>query len=106
MDYEYYADSRKGASKTLKTKAGNCCDHANLIVSLCRASNIPARYAHAQGCRFKISGRVEGHVWAQIYVGGKWYSADGTSYKNRIGHVNNWDTRSYNRVHIYRNIPF
>lgn len=106
LDYEYYADSRKGASKTLKTKAGNCCDHANLIVSLCRASNIPARYAHAQGCRFKISGRVEGHVWAQIYVGGKWYSADGTSYKNRIGHVNNWDTRSYNRVHIYRNIPF
>ena len=106
LDYEYYANSRKGAYKTLKTKAGNCCDHANLIVALCRASNIPARYSHAQGCRFKVSGRVEGHVWAQIYVGGKWYSADGTSYKNSLGHINNWDTKSYNRLHIYRSIPF
>ncbi len=106
LEYEYYPNSRKGASKTLKTKAGNCCDHANLIVALCRASKIPARYSHAQGCRFKKSGRVEGHVWAQIYVGGKWYSADGTSYKNSLGHVNNWDTKSYNRLHTYRNIPF
>ena len=106
LDYEYYANSRKGAYKTLKTKAGNCCDHANLIVALCRASNIPARYSHAQGCRFKVSGKVEGHVWAQIYVGGKWYSADGTSYKNSLGHINNWDTKSYNRLHIYRSIPF
>ena len=106
LDYEYYPNSRKGASKTLKTKSGNCCDHTNLIVALCRASNIPARYAHAQGCRFVRSGHVEGHVWAQIYVGGKWYSADGTSYRNSLGHINNWDTRSYNRLHIYRNIPF
>ena len=106
LDYEYYANSRKGASKTLKTKAGNCCDHANLIVALCRASKIPARYSHAQGCRFKKSGRLEGHVWAQIYVGGRWYSADGTSYKNSLGHVNNWDTKSYYRFHSYRNIPF
>lgn len=106
LDYEYYANSRKGASKTLKTKAGNCCDHANLIVALCRASKIPARYSHAQGCRFTRSGKVEGHVWAQIYVGGKWYSADGTSYRNSLGHIKNWDTKSYNRLHIYRNIPF
>ena len=106
LDYEYYPNSRKGASKTLSTKSGNCCDHSNLIVALCRASNIPARYAHAQGCRFVRSGHVEGHVWAQVYVGGRWYSADGTSYRNRLGHVNNWDTKSYSRLHIYRNIPF
>ena len=106
LGYDYYANSLRGASKTLKLKRGNCCDHSNLIVALCRAVKIPARYAHAQGCRFKLSGRVEGHVWAQIYVGGKWYSADGTSYKNSLGHVNNWDTRSYYRLHIYRSIPF
>ena len=105
LGYSYYANSRKGASKTLKTKFGNCCDHTNLIVALCRASKIPARYAHAQGCRFS-DGSVEGHVWAQIYVGGRWYSADGTSYRNSLGHVSNWNTKSYNRLHIYRNIPF
>ena len=105
LGYSYYANSRKGASKTLKTKFGNCCDHTNLIVALCRASKIPARYAHAQGCRFS-DGSVEGHVWAQIYVGGRWYSADGTSYRNSLGHVSNWNTKSYNRLHIYRSIPF
>lgn len=106
LNYEYYANSRKGAYKTMKTKAGNCCDHANLIVALCRASKIPARFSHAQGCRFKKSGRVEGHVWAQIRVGKKWYSADGTSYRNSLGHIENWDTKSYYRLHIYRRLPF
>ncbi len=105
LGYSYYANSRKGAAKTLKTKKGNCCDHANLIVALCRASKIPARYSHARGCKFK-SGLVTGHVWAQIYVGGRWYSADGTSYKNSLGHISNWNTKSYHSYHKYRNIPF
>ena len=105
LGYSYYANSKKGAAKTLKTKRGNCCDHSNLIVALCRASKIPARYAHAKGCRFG-SGFTTGHVWAQIYVNGRWYSADGTSYRNSLGHVKNWNTKSYKRLRIYRNIPF
>ena len=105
LDYSYYANSRKGAAKTLKTKRGNCCDHANLIVALCRASKIPARYSHARGCKFK-SGIVSGHVWAQIYVNGRWYSADGTSYRNSLGHISNWNVKSYHSYHKYRNIPF
>ena len=105
LDYSYYANSKKGAAKTLRLKRGNCCDHSNLIVALCRASKIPARYAHAKGCRFG-SGLVTGHVWAQIYVNGRWYSADGTSYRNSLGHIKNWNTKSYKRLHIYRNIPF
>lgn len=106
LGYSYYANSRKGAAKTLRTKMGNCCDHANLIVALCRASKIPARYSHAQGCRFRRSGMVEGHVWAQIYVNGRWYSADGTSYSNSLGHISNWDTKHYYKFHSYRSIPF
>ncbi|MBQ3421613.1 MAG: hypothetical protein IJH34_08070 [Romboutsia sp.] len=105
LGYSYYVNSKKGASKTLKTKKGNCCDHSNLIVALCRASKIPARYAHAKGCKFG-SGVTTGHVWAQIYVNGRWYSADGTSYRNSLGHISNWNTKSYHRLRIYRNIPF
>lgn len=105
LGYSYYANSKKGAAKTLKVKRGNCCDHSNLIVALCRASKIPARYAHAKGCRFG-SGLTTGHVWAQIYVNGRWYSADGTSYRNSLGHIKNWNTKSYKRLRIYRNIPF
>ena len=105
LGYSYYANSKKGAAKTLRTKRGNCCDHSNLIVALCRASKIPARYAHAKRCKFG-SGLVTGHVWAQIYVNGRWYSADGTSYRNSLGHIKNWNTKSYKRLHTYRNIPF
>ena len=105
LGYSYYANSKKGAAKTLRTKRGNCCDHSNLIVALCRASKIPARYAHAKRCKFG-SGFVTGHVWAQIYVNGRWYSADGTSYRNSLGHIKNWNTKSYKRLHTYRNIPF
>jgi len=105
LGYSYYANSKKGASKTLKTKRGNCCDHSNLIVALCRASKIPARYAHAKGCKFG-SGLTTGHVWAQIYVNGRWYSADGTSYRNSLGHISNWNTKSYKKLRIYRIIPF
>ncbi len=105
LAYSYYANSRKGAAKTLKTKRGNCCDHSNLIVALCRAAKIPARYSHARGCRFK-SGIVTGHVWAQIYVNGRWYSADGTSYRNTLGHISNWNVKHYHSYHRYRNIPF
>ena len=105
LAYSYYANSRKGAAKTLRTKRGNCCDHSNLIVALCRAAKIPARYSHARGCRFK-SGLVTGHVWAQIYVKGRWYSADGTSYRNTLGHISNWNVKHYHSYHRYRNIPF
>ena len=105
LAYSYYANSRKGAAKTLRTKSGNCCDHSNLIVALCRASKIPARYSHARGCRFG-SGFSTGHVWAQIYVNGRWYSADGTSYRNSLGHISNWNTKYYHSYHKYRNIPF
>lgn len=105
IDYEYYADTRYKASGTLSNKRGNCCDHANLIVALCRAANVPARYSHAQGCRFS-SGLVTGHVWAQIYIGGVWYSADATSSRNSLGNIHNWNTNSYSSLQRYTHLPF
>ena len=105
IKYEYYADTRYKASGTLSNKRGNCCDHANLIVALCRAAKIPARYSHAQGCRFS-SGLVAGHVWAQIYVDGIWYSADATSSRNKLGDIQNWNTNSFNTLRQYIHLPF
>ncbi len=106
IDYEYYYNSRKGATKTYKTKKANCCDMSNLIVALSRASRIPARYSHAKDCYFPVSKRHWGHVWAQVYVGGTWYSADATSYKNTFGHIVNWNTKTYKGRNNYQYIPF
>lgn len=105
IDYEYYADTRYKATGTLSNKRGNCCDHANLVVALCRAAGISARYSHAQGCRFS-SGLVAGHVWAQIYVDGVWYTADATSHRNGLGDIQNWNTNSYNTLKQYVHLPF
>lgn len=44
IDYEPYYGSRKGATGTLETKAGNDVDQASLLIALLRKNNIPARY--------------------------------------------------------------
>ena len=95
VKYEYYANTKYKATGTLSNKRGNCCDHANLIVALCRAADIPARYTHGKNCKFS-SGLNTGHVWAQIYVDGVWYSADATSSRNELGNIRNWNTNSFN----------
>ena len=105
IKYEYYANTKYKATGTLSNERGNCCDHANLIVALCRAADIPARYTHGKNCKFS-SGLNTGHVWAQIYVDGVWYSADATSSRNELGNIQNWNTNSFtfNGQHVH--LPF
>ena len=105
IDYEYYANTKYKATGTLSKKRGNCCDHANLVVALCRAADIPARFSHAKNCRFR-SGLVTGHVWAQIYVDGVWYTADATSKSNQLGNIQNWNTNSFTNLNQYIHLAF
>ena len=105
IDYSYYANSKYGASGTLSAGSGNCVDQASLVVALCRASGIHARYSHAKGCTFS-SGLVTGHVWAQILVNGVWYSADATSVRNSLGNIHNWNTNSFSNLNQYAAVPF
>ena len=105
IEYEYYANTKYKATGTLSKKRGNCCDQANLVVALCRAVGIPARLCHAKNCKFN-SGLVTGHVWAQIYVDGVWYSADATSKSNELGNIKNWNTNSFSNLNQYIHLPF
>ena len=91
--YSRYNNSHKGAIGTLNAKTGNCCDLSHLVVALERAAGIPARYVHGS-CFFYHRGQYEGHVWAQIYVNGKWYNADASDYRNTFGVVKNWNTKT------------
>lgn len=105
VDYEYYANTKYKATGTLSNKRGNCCDHANLIVALCRAADIPARFSQGKNCKFS-SGLNTGHVWAQIYVDGVWYSADATSSRNKLGNIQNWNTNSFTLHGQYVHLSF
>jgi len=100
--YSYYYDTHRGAVKTWNDRTGNCCDLAHLVIAVARANNIPARYCHAT-CYF-TSGLVTGHVWAELYVNGQWYSCDATSNRNSYGVINNW----YNcgSIRRYTELPF
>lgn len=103
LEFSWYYNSQKGAVNALLSKSANCCDHSNLIVALCRAAGVPARYLHGV-CTF--SSGTYGHVWAQIYANGKWYDADASSNRNELGVIRNWNTNSWNLKGTYAELPF
>lgn len=107
ISYSFYSNSLKGAKKAFSTKSANCCDKANLVVAMCRAVGVYARYSHAQGCKFS-SGLYTGHVWAQVYDRNTqtWYTADATSSRNSLGYIVNWNVKSYYKSKNYVLIPF
>lgn len=103
VTYSFYYNSKKGATGTLSSRTANCCDQAHLVVALARAAGIPARYQHGY-CKF--SDGWFGHVWAQLYVDGKWYYADPISTRNTLGAIKNWSLSSYTLYGTYAELPF
>ncbi len=104
LGYSFYYNTKYGAVGTLDKMTGNCCDTAHLLVALERAAGIPARYEHVYA-KFS-SGTWYGHVIAQVYVNGKWYYADGTSYSNSFGVIKNWNTTTATVKGTYASLPF
>ena len=105
IGYSFYYNTKYGAVGTLNKKTGNCCDTTHLLIALERAVGIPARYVHGY-CHFIISGNWYGHVWAQVYVNGKWVTADASSTRNSFGVIKNWNTATYTLKGIYKQLPF
>lgn len=101
IEYSFYYNTKNGAVGTLNAKTGNCVDTSHLLIALCRAVGIPARYQHGT-CKF-TSGTY-GHVWAQIWVNGVWYNADATSSRNYFGEVNSWTLTTLKGT--YASLPF
>ncbi len=104
IDYSFYYNTKYGAVGTLAKRTGNCCDTAHLLIALERAAGIPARYVHGY-CKFS-SGKWYGHVWAQVYVNGKWYNADATSFKNTFGVIKNWNSKTAKIYGTYASLKF
>ncbi|KZX12832.1 pseudomurein-binding repeat-containing protein [Methanobrevibacter curvatus] len=94
IKYKFYFDSfdSTGAKGAITKGWGNCVDKTHLLVALLRVNGIAARYVHGE-CAF-TSG-VLGHVWAEIYLDGKWVIADTTHSRNKIGVVTNWNIKTY-----------
>ncbi len=104
VGYSFYYNTKYGAAGTLSSKKGNCVDHTHLLVAMFRTAGIAARYAHGT-CTFS-SGSTYGHVWSQVLINGQWTVADATSSRNSLGHISNWNTKSFTLKGIYSGIEF
>lgn len=103
VSYSFYYNTQKGALGAYSSRSANCCDMAHLVVALARAAGIPARYQHGT---YTFSSGTYGHVWAQLYVSGKWYYADAVSTRNSFGTINNWNLNTYTLHGTYASLPF
>lgn len=83
IKYEKYSNSKKGAEKCFSDKAGNCCDHANVVVTMLKAENIKCAYEHSSSCY------GSGHVWAVAFCEGKWYRIDASVKSRGFNQVGN-----------------
>ena len=104
INYAFYYNTKYGAAGTLQHRQGNCVDTSHLLIALTRAAGITSRYVHGT-CQFS-SGTWYGHVWAQLYINGKWVTADATSSRNSLGVIKNWNTATYKLVGVYNTLPF
>ena len=65
------------AVDTLVEEVGVCRDFAHLMIALCRAVNIPARFA--TGIDYgadPILGPTDFHAYVEVYLGDRWYIFD------------------------------
>ena len=61
------------ALEVVKSRQGDCSEHALLVAALCRAVGIPSRVAIG----FVYIGDIfAGHAWTEAYIGDKWRGLD------------------------------
>lgn len=71
------SNSSTSAVDTLVERVGICRDFAHLMIALCRAVNIPARFT--TGTDFgadPVLGPPDFHAYVEVYLGHRWYIFD------------------------------
>mgnify|MGYP000231385112 CR=1 FL=1 len=70
-------NSNTSAVDTLVQQVGMCRDFAHLMIGLCRANNIPARFVTGTDYGFEASYGPPGfHAYVEAYLGDRWYLFD------------------------------
>ena len=75
-----------GALETYQCRSGVCRDYAHLMITLCRALNIPARLA--TGIDYGADPRLgpsDFHCYVEAYLGDRWYLFDPSGISPRMG---------------------
>lgn len=79
-----YSQAFASAAQVLRTRKGDCTEHAVLLAALCRARGIPARVA--VGLVYVESlGGMAFHMWTEVAIDGRWFALDATRPQGGIG---------------------
>ncbi len=82
------SDVNTSAIDTLVEGTGVCRDFAHLMIALCRALNIPARFA--TGIDYGADpalGPTDFHAYVEVYLGDRWYIFDASGVAIPMGFV-------------------
>ena len=82
------SNSNTSAVDTLVEQVGVCRDFAHLMIALCRALNIPARFT--TGIDYgadPILGPTDFHAYVEVFVGDRWYMFDPSGTAIPMGFV-------------------
>lgn len=85
-----FARSTKTALDTYTERAGVCRDFQHLAITLCRALNIPARYATGYLGDFGVPlspSPMDFSAWFEVYLSHRWWTVDARHNRPRMGRV-------------------
>lgn len=82
------SNASTSAVDTLVDQVGVCRDFAHLMIALCRAVNIPARFATGidYGADAAL-GPTDFHAYVEVYLGDRWYIFDASGVAIPMGFV-------------------
>jgi len=82
------SNSNTSAVDTLIERVGVCRDFAHLMIALCRAVNIPARFATGTDYGADPAlGPPDFHAYVEVYLGDRWYIFDPSDTAIPMGFV-------------------
>ena len=91
IEYRYYSGrSDLSAWDVLQRGYGVCRDFAHLAIALNRTFNIPARYITGHLPDIGVPdpmGHMDFHAYAEVYLGGYWFTTDARFHTPRIGRI-------------------
>lgn len=91
IEYRYFSGRPDiSAWEVLQRGYGVCRDFAHLAIALNRTFNLPARYVtgHLPDIGFPDpQGHMDFHAYAEVYVGGQWFTTDARFHVPRIGRI-------------------
>lgn len=85
-----YADAMKTALDVFTHRVGVCRDFQHLAVTMCRALNIPARYATGYLGDIGVPATpapMDFSAWFEVFLEDRWWTFDARNNQPRIGRV-------------------